>query len=809
MIRRKMFTFFGGRSLLVLVILFWSRFAFLTTVDTADVDEICDGYSTTIKTVNNITKCSQVIPTEKNDQQLRWRCPSLEAALDLNSTLTDTCIELDHDGEREENLTKVHVLRNSKKVKISSRGSVIIRCRGGNAGIFFVGQGESVEVSNLNFMKCGGMYKSYYRHTHHGDENQKLYGMELTAVLGFEGIERVTMTTIQMNNFRGYGIVMTDCVGVIQLADLTLDSNTPAPCVFENLKDAVFSYGGGFMFRHISERVLNGTFLTVSGNHTKFTNIRGVNFNTAISNLSDFTDLIPFGYGGGISLYFYRSTDNSIALTYPNISGNSAIFGGGFYLYHGTDSTHNIIQLQHLICDSNTAIYSGGCIDYVNENNPYDNNNTFILEAFDSMSRNTALHGYGGAFSYYKKHEGKKQEHIDRSFAKINFKGLAGNFSNNNAKLGSAMFFERAHIRFDGTVVVNNNNDNILSDSSKGFGAVYFFDSHLFIDGSIAFVDNKMTGLVLDSSYIHLKGTLELNGNVGIKGGGMALFENSQIILDDADSYISITNNKAIQGAGMYVYSSGPFDDTWKPYFHPVYECFFRFAVKSDKKRVVFKGNSHSDIFTSSLRRCGDSGDHLSFFVDSMEFDFNKNENPISTDPVRINLPHSDIWNNMYPGVIFTIPVELFDETNHTVSSVVRLSIKNTTTGSKVRLENGDHNLIVVDNKVAFSLLIAQQPNVSFELEFSVDNVIVHPQRRKATFANCPFGLKYKGKSSFNALGGGGGGRFNGRKFNGERFNGGGLTGGGLTGRGLTGGGLTGGGLTGRGLTGGGLTGEV
>ena len=724
------------------VIFFWLRFLLLAASD-EDVDDVCKGFKKTIKIANNITQCFQEKSTQR-DGIIRWQCPSLETALNLNSSVfTDTCIELDH--RIEEKLTTVHVLRDSRNFKISSRESVTIGCQSKNCGISFV-QGEEIEVSNLKFKYCGGTLESYYRHSRYVGKNQRLYKMNLTAVLNFEDVKSITMTSIDMTNFRGYGIVMTDCVGVINLQKFSLDSNTPAPCIFEELKETSFSYGGGLMFRHISEKVLDGTVLKISEMPTELLNIRAVNFTTASLNLSNFTDLKPFGYGGGISLFFYRSTRNSVYLNYPVIRGNLAIFGGGFYLYHGEDSKNNIIQLQHLMCYSNTAIYSGGCIDYENEKYPYENNNTFIFEDFYSMSRNTASYGFGGAFCNHKRADaGEKHGLIDKSFVKTFFKGTNENkrFDNNNAKLGSAMFFQRAYIGFDGTIMINSNNNDILPDHSSGFGAVYFFESHLFLDGATIFMDNQMTGLVLEFSYVHLIGTLQLRDNIGIRGGGMVLFGQSQIILKHEDATLKVTNNKANQGAGIYVHLQGPFNDILESYNVPVYDCFFRFAVVSNRKRIFFKGNNHSDIFASSLRPCADSDNPLSFFLNSTEFDFNNKENPISTDPIRIHFPDSDIWGNMYPGTKVIVPVELIDETDNTVSSSVKLSI----IGVNVLLENGqtDIDLIVVDNKIEFRLLISQKPNVSFELELSVnDNVVANPQNRKATFAFCPFGYIFE-----------------------------------------------------------------
>lgn len=702
----------------------------------ADSD-VCAGYKNTIKVVRNVTTCVQVSADN-------FRCPNLETALDLNPVLRNTCIEIDLPQGSKENLTSVHVLRNSRNVKItSSKDAIAIECQHANSGISFI-RGVGIEMTRLAFFKCGGQHESYYRHTHYVGKNQTLYKMNLTAVLNFEGVQDITMEKVKIESFRGFAIVLTDCIGHIQMSYLNLDTNKPAACVFENLKDTTFFFGGGIMLRHISDDVLDGTKFNISGHSMDFmNNIKAINFTTTQpADISVFTDLKPFGYGGGISMFFYKSTQNTVTLSNIFITENHGLYGGGYYLYHGEHSTNNMIKLSNNYIDRNTAIYSGGFMDYVNVKYPYQNNNTLILQDFLSLAnRNTALYGYGGFFCNYKAHSSEKHELIDESYVKTFFKGKFTDINNNNANLGSAMFFESAFVMFDGDIIFNSNNPVILPNHSNGFGAVYFFKSHLFLNGSTKFLSNQITGLVLDFSYIHLYGKLYFEGNLGTKGGAMALFGQSQIIIDDLNARLTIKDNKANQGAGIYVYYSGPFAGVWKSDYLHVYDCFIRFTTHSDKERIIFSGNNIGDIFASSLLPCANSNNIADFFLKSTEFNFNGKPNPISTDPIRINLPQDKIWSNMYPGKI-TVPVQLFDEIGNTVSAPVKLTIKDTN-GVNISLENGHNNLIVVGEKVEFKLLIGKEPSVSFVLEFSVANVVADPKNRKANFKRCPFGYTY------------------------------------------------------------------
>ena len=96
---------------------------------------------------------------------------------------------------------------------------------------------------------------------------------------------------------------------------------------------------------------------------------------------------------------------------------------GGLAIYHDVESTHNDVIVQKLRCDSNTAINSGGCLDYVYKEYTYVSENTFTVEDMVSMSSNSALNVFGGAFSSHKMGKSSLQKQLKESCAKTFFKG--------------------------------------------------------------------------------------------------------------------------------------------------------------------------------------------------------------------------------------------------------------------------------------------------------------------------------------------------------------------------------------------------
>lgn len=96
---------------------------------------------------------------------------------------------------------------------------------------------------------------------------------------------------------------------------------------------------------------------------------------------------------------------------------------GGLAVYHDVESTNNDVIVQKLRCDWNTAIASGGCLDYFYKKYTYVSENTYTVRDMVSMSGNSALKGYGGAFASHKKGNMLPKKTLDESCVRTFFKG--------------------------------------------------------------------------------------------------------------------------------------------------------------------------------------------------------------------------------------------------------------------------------------------------------------------------------------------------------------------------------------------------
>uniref|UniRef100_A0A7M5U6K3 Uncharacterized protein n=1 Tax=Clytia hemisphaerica TaxID=252671 RepID=A0A7M5U6K3_9CNID len=648
----------------------------------------CDGFNTIIDIVSNVTDC-QKDPSTPN----RWQCHSLEAAFAIypKKPLTDTCIHITKDANH--HFTNA-IVSNARKLKITSHDMFTFQCGPGQFLSFIYG--DNIEIENLKFDgSCGGAQTSTYIHNDPFYMNsQTLLSVHITAVFHFENVTDITLNNIDMNSYDGYGISMTDCIGHISLTKSTLQSNRPVYFQFEKSSEGTI-YGGGVLFRHISRKTLKGAFFTIS--NTTLTNLTGYPDETALEKESKPYE--PFGYGGAISLSFHKTSGNKINIINDDINDdtwithNKALYGGAIYVKHGSDSSNNSILVKEIFCTHNTAVFSGGAFFYFTVEYPHTNDNSFTVDNLNELSSNTVLNGYGGAFCQRKQQStGIHRSQFDPSLVKTFFYGGRGNISHNNAKIGSALFFDNVYVQFLGVVGLIDNSCTASKDGTLGFGAIYAYQSHLLVTSSSSedahyLSQNHATGIVLDFSDLHLRGNLDLYSNKGINGGGMALHGRSQIIIESTTAFLDIDSNFANKGAGISVDFNGPLIGEWETYLTPVYPCFFKFleqAVNGRKPQVRFNNNKavlfsghENDIFTTSLRTCSsssESADLLDFFNDKDKFNFTS-KNSIATEPVEIYIPDNKVWQNMYPGTTMTVPIELRDEIGQPVSATVNMDI--------------------------------------------------------------------------------------------------------------------------------------
>jgi len=562
----------------------------------------CLNYRTVIEVKQSDSNgCTRIT---NSTSSVMWICPTLtEAILELK-LWNDTCIRI---LDKASELTDSISIAFAFNFKITSSLSLSkLKCSDENAGLSFF-NGNNVIVENIKFINCGRI-QDMIRRVKTPSVKEKVH---VTTTLFFEKVENVTIEQCCFFDHRGYGIILTDCSGQIKLNWIDMNGNRPVK-IFSGSNNSLSDhmFGGGILFQHILEETISGTNLLLS--NSEFEYLKG--FNATSDPVLDYSEKTkPFGLGGSICIYLLYSRSTTVRFSNLLIHLSYALYGGGVHIAHGWDSYDSSFYIDGFTFTRNKAEFSGGAIDYYTEKYPYENNNKFVLgSSRGSMDSNVARNGFGGGMNHRKlRRTGTRPLVFNQSCVKTFVRSFS-EIQNNNAKLGSAFFFDDAYVEFKGNTNIYSNGNSGLPEGYQNYGAVYGHKTHIVVKDKLYVYQNNFTGIVLDDSVLYVTGTgvLTLENNHGIKGGGMALYEQSKIHLNGTDSKLFIIGNLANRGAGLYVHFTSPFLDLLNLGFLQIYECFF-VLEKGKKKQIFFNGNKAednegNDIFSTSLKPCGE-----------------------------------------------------------------------------------------------------------------------------------------------------------------------------------------------------------
>ena len=268
-----------------------------------------------------------------------------------------------------------------------------------------------------------------------------------------------------------------------------------------------------------------------------------------------------FARGGGIAIQlFSKSHSNDFTLQSVKAFNNTAIFGGGLYVYCGGHTHNNSINVLDSTFKMNKALLAGGGanVGYTTESNhhpPHQNRIEFKGTIFDS---NTGL--YGGGLSIF----------ITSVF---NFLIKYNNvieiedcmFSNNKATGGTALDISPDTLKslgkqFIGFVIVRNskfiNNKvdpklNYQQNDEVNNGAFYISKIYVTFSGDFLFTGNTNSALYITSALVTFSNSqLVFTNNIGDCGGAVHLGGSSKMLVGNNTAFTFI-NNTASQGGAV------------------------------------------------------------------------------------------------------------------------------------------------------------------------------------------------------------------------------------------------------------------
>lgn len=568
---------------------------------------------------------------------------------------------------------------------------------------------SNIVFKQLMFQGCGRLeYSAPFQPYSNDDEPQLFYsGISFTYCKDL-AVENCTFTKSS-----GISLVLYDVGGNISIIDSQFVDNTPKG-QSSSFKD-VHETAGGILL-HLTQfgslYPFNDTnhhnHLYSDGNHYTF---RGCIFarNRYVYNESQETPQ-PFGRGPGLTAFLCGSAkNNSLLVESCYFYNNTGIWGGGIFTEFQNNAEGNVLKIVDSEFGGNLAKYGGGA---VRTGNAVEGNKTYQpMENTVEHKRNIFWDNdaaMGGAVSHY----GRTYSHILGKYKNsIHFGNCS--FYHNTATMGSAISVALNNrnnwiemgpeipycVVIANCTIVNNrvikNYSNINEGHVIGMGVVYSSKVPMILRGENTFLDNLNTALLLDNAPLKVFDQTFFTRNVGNKGGALALYGQTRLIMTKG-SKIDFKQNDASQfGGAIFIQAPGPEVGPFKTRELRRHECSIGYEneegnlvdlgnVSNWETYISFTANSApawggNSVYASTLQSCflanESIGNNSAFaWKDIIHFSAPLNEE-ISTDPVNIKV-NKDEWS-VAPGEVFNPTVQLLDERNSPVYGVVKINIQN------------------------------------------------------------------------------------------------------------------------------------
>ena len=660
-------------------------------------------------------------------------------------------------------------------MSIVSNQPAVINCTRKNSGFTYI-YVSNIKLENITIQNCGVRRQSttvIYNKSEIIEDNHPFITIGVTFIYS----NSITIVHANFRHNKGVALAFYDVGTYIKVEDCDFSTN------LEHRKSysSNFSSGGGiyieytqcgafppFNCAHSKQREYNhNTKINIA--RTSFQNNsaeRRYNFSKPEIPLNK--TYITFGKGGGLSIYIFgNAKNNTFMLRDSHFNNNRALWGGAVDISFKGECESNRVSIENVKFENNVATYAGGAVRiesiYVDDFNHYAQprkltfGNTVHLN-FSNFTRNGAI--WGGGLSIY----GTTRVLYIQNPEDRNYVIHHCNFLKNYATVGFAVGLSTINLNPDAIVpglsyhlVIKNCNfaENIMDLTEDGrvvgHGVVYSEQAPVILQGVNSFYNNKYTAVVLDSSSLSFSSNSKsmFYNNTGIKGGAIALYGLSWLMLGYNSTLLFKDNEAILKGGAIYSKDSGPGRVSFNTTELTKSVCFIRYENElQDPDRwlvsVTFSGNkapngSGNSVFASTLQYCRRAYEYRNGFNTlnwtSIKYLNNTNgQAEIVTDAVNIQVEESQ-WH-AHPFLPFSPDVTLLDEKNQSVFGSVKLEFNGT-----VKLEP-PNDVFLIRNKLA-RLRITGKTNSRFMFRFSSTSGQIFKSRDyKSKLDDCPPGFQ-------------------------------------------------------------------
>ena len=661
----------------------------------------------------------------KNETQnfTRW-CHSLNDVLEEPDViLSNACIYL----QDNEQLTKSLQFENIHGLKILKNASsnVTIDCQcdtdklkyQNGSGISFFNS-SNIEIEGVELINCGAKKKIKLCN----NLNSTLF---IVSALHFEKVENISLYDVTVSQSYGFGVHLLDSGRVTSFQNISIQNNYLAYNYDRNYKPIDgFSSGGAIRIEFSGfSKFSNKNEIQILDSYFKNNVAEEKPGNNKCSEPDRY---YPFGRGGALSVIFNgNSSSNHILVNNTHFINNTALWAGSINIKFDDNSRENRVWIAICLVSSSSAkLYGGGIfIAALGE----ETKNRFNITETSFNGNNAVLGGALALMDVYAKFD-------ENSSIRHN------NFTQNKAEaFGSAIFVKDSDVKLSNIHCFNNSN---IHGTGEGIGTIATFRSNVTFLGNINISDNTGTGILLDTTQVKIGGSLNLENNSGVDGGGMAVYGNTRINFISRTSHLKFAHNNALnRGGGLFVSVPGP-------YIYPTptilklnrHDCVF----SPDYGNVTFNNNKANKyggnaIFYSTLQHCTTSSIELSDAFNWTNFNFSpslKNDTyAIVTEAMNLTLDVND-WRPS-PGITLKPLFNIKDERGTNISGILDIYTAPSTVLGSTREFNVDRGKIDIE----FVGNISEIFNISV---LSLYSEIITHNISNVTFQDCPFGFHHQ-----------------------------------------------------------------
>ena len=662
----------------------------------------------------------------------------------------------------------------------SSRDDVQITCDA-NVSLSFT-LSENITFEGVKFRKCGGWHRS-------SENYRDLKDAKFKTALDFRYCRNVLLSDVEISSSPGLGANLYDVGGVVNFTNSSFTDNYASNVSNNNnvrwesvTNNGSYVNSGGGVFILLNPYGSDTVNVTPSehdsyqhNNKYIFTNCQFLRNKALWSNTTEEHELntpeLPFSRGGGLALYFRGNASGCIIQIQSCVfAGNKAAWGAGLQVEMQDNTENNSIVVESTELRENHALLAGGGagLGILPSKGVQLRLNRFKITNC-SFVHNKATWG-GGTSVYGTTIPRKCTKHTDPAVTQFYF--YRCNWLENVGNVGAALgaFLNNYNedqigpqipyrVCFDNGTMFRSNKV-LLSDHNLtiGQGSLNSVEVPLIFKNNATFENNTQSALLLDGSTIEVYDRLDFIGNTGYRGGAIAMYGRSRIILNESSALNFEENLCDDKGGALYIQAPGSPLVSFNATGTNIHACFFGYSdstVDYDdwNTTVIFKGNNASlgtSVYATTLKNClraGESRRHN----DVLKWKFVKFESPsqkntlplgeVATDPVNIKHNMAD-WV-VAPGEVFNATVQLFDEIENPVPGIVNVTIQS----SSVHLINPSSLFLTTDGVIA-GISLRGEAGSPFSVELNyIGSQLLRKTIKNVTLKSCYTGFRFSDKT--------------------------------------------------------------